>query len=57
LEVMLEDLVRLGYLRAVDARCDGHCSGCSMGSCSVAGPGRLWALTDRGSAIASRLSV
>lgn len=57
LEAMLEDLVRLGYLSAVDARCDGQCSGCSMGACSITGPGRLWALTERGSAAASRLAV
>ena len=47
LEAMLEDLARLGYLHAVDDRCEGHCAGCSMGSCSVTGPGRLWALTER----------
>jgi hypothetical protein len=57
LEAMLEDLARLGYLYTVDDRCEGHCAGCSMGSCSVTGPGRLWALTERGSLAADRLAV
>ena len=57
LEAMLEDLARLGYLRALDDRCQGHCTGCSVGSCSVTGPGRLWALTERGSLAADRLAV
>jgi DNA-binding IscR family transcriptional regulator len=57
LEMMLEDLVRLGYLRAVDDSCGGHCAGCSMGACSVAGPGRLWALTEKGSRAASQLAT
>jgi hypothetical protein len=56
LEMMLEDLVRLGYLRAVDAGCEGHCNGCSMGGCSVSGPGRLWTLTEKGSRAAGRLA-
>ena len=55
LEAMLEDLARLGYLRAVSDTCAGHCAGCSIGSCSVTGPGRLWALTDKGSGAAARL--
>jgi hypothetical protein len=48
LEAMLEDLARLGYLRAVGNECAGHCTGCPIGSCSVAGPGRLWSLTEKG---------
>jgi len=48
LEMMLEDLARLGYLQPVDNGCNGHCPGCSMGGCSVTGPGRLWTLTARG---------
>ncbi len=48
LEAMLEDLARLGYLRAVGDGCAGHCTGCSIGSCSVAGSGRLWSLTEKG---------
>jgi len=55
LEMMLEDLSRLGYLRPVDTECGGHCAGCSIGSCSIKGPGRLWALTDKGARAAARL--
>lgn len=53
LEVMLEDLARLGYLRAVSDRCGEHCSACPVGHCSVAGPGRLWSLTEKGAKAAS----
>lgn len=48
LEAMLADLARLGYLRLAGDGCTAHCSGCSMGGCSAVGPGRLWALTDKG---------
>jgi hypothetical protein len=48
LEAMLEELVRLGYLRAVATGCSGHCAGCSMAGCSVIGTSRVWALTDMG---------
>lgn len=57
LEVMLEDLAKLGYLRRVEAECGKHCTSCSIGSCSVTGPGRLWALTDKGVRAAARLSA
>jgi hypothetical protein len=55
LEMMLEDLSRLGYLRPVDSASGAHCTGCSTGSCSITGPGRLWALTDKGTRAAARL--
>ena len=48
LEAMLEDLARLGYLRAVGATCDTKCKSCPMGGCSIAGPGKLWTLTEKG---------
>lgn len=48
LEMMLEELSRLDYLRPVDRDCGAHCSSCSIGSCSITGPGRLWTLTDKG---------
>jgi hypothetical protein len=57
LELMLEDLSRFGYLRAVENGFGGHCSGCSVGGCSVVVPGRLWTLTEKGSAAASRLGA
>ena len=56
LEMMLEELSRLGYLRPVDSDCGTHCASCSIGSCSITGPGRLWTLTDRGTKAAGRLN-
>ena len=56
LEMMLEDLSRLGYLRPVDSNCGTHCASCSIGSCSITGPGRLWALTEEGTRVAARLN-
>lgn len=53
LEAMLEDLARLGYLRPVSDGCSEHCSACPIGHCSVAGPGRLWSLTEKGAKAAS----
>ena len=38
LEMMLEELSRLGYLRPVDSDCGTHCASCSIGSCSITGP-------------------
>jgi hypothetical protein len=47
LEMMLEDLARQGYLRAVGSHCDGGCAGCPLGGCSIAGPQHIWMLTDK----------
>lgn len=57
LEVMLEDLAQRGYLRAVNEGCGGHCQGCAVGGCSIAGPGRLWTLTAKGAQAAARLDA
>jgi hypothetical protein len=54
LEMMLEDLGRLGYLRVVGDGCGGHCGGCAVGGCSIAGPGQLWTLTEKGIRAATR---
>jgi hypothetical protein len=54
LEMMLEDLARIGYLRSVGDGCGGHCAGCAIGGCSIAGPARLWALTEKGTRAAAR---
>ncbi len=44
-EMMLEDLTRMGYLRPVDGQCGDRCSACPLkGTCAVAGGGRVWAL-------------
>jgi hypothetical protein len=57
LEVGLEDLARLGYLRSINDNCGDHqCSACPIGHCSVTGPGRLWSLTEKGAQAAVRLS-
>jgi len=49
LEQMIEDLVRMGYLRAVGESCAEHCAGCSLReSCALGGPGGIWALTEKG---------
>ena len=54
LEAMLEDLARLGYLRSAGDSCQGVCTSCSIGSCAVTGPCRLWTLTEKGAKAASR---
>jgi FeoC like transcriptional regulator len=56
LEMMLEDLGRQGYLRSVSSGCEGGCAGCSSGGCSIAGPGQVWTLTEKGATAAARLS-
>ena len=44
-EMMLEDLTRMGYLRPVDGQCGDRCSVCPLkGTCAVAGDERVWAL-------------
>ena len=53
LEAMLEDLGRLGYLRPAETACGDNCHDCPMGGCSVAGRGRLWALTEKGARAAT----
>ena len=49
IEVMLEDLTRMGYLKAVGGECGGGCAGCSLaGLCATGKDGRVWALADKG---------
>ena len=46
-EVMLEDLCRMGYLKRVVGGCGEKCASCSMsGLCAAGGDGQLWALTE-----------
>ncbi|MBN1815413.1 MAG: hypothetical protein JXA14_26510 [Anaerolineae bacterium] len=48
-EVMLEDLCRMGYLKQVGGECGGKCSVCPMaGLCAVGGGEKLWVLTEKG---------
>ena len=44
-EMMLEDLSRMGYLREVGGECAGKCASCSEADLCVAGSrSKLWAL-------------
>jgi hypothetical protein len=52
-EVMLEDLTRMGYLKLVGEECAEGCAACPLaGRCAVgapslgAGGGRVWALAE-----------
>ena len=57
LEMMLEDLARLGYLHPVTGGCDSNCTSCSIGGCSVTGRGRLWSLTSKGASAAAQIPM
>lgn len=57
LDVLVEELVRLGYLRSVANGCSSHCSDCAAGGCTVVGQGRVWTLTEKGARAAARLSA
>ncbi len=53
LEGMIDQLVRMGYLRPVKADCLGACSGCAESSmCKTTDSGRLWTLTEAGERVA-----
>jgi predicted ArsR family transcriptional regulator len=47
-EMMLEDLCRMGHLKRVGGACGGKCTTCSVaGLCAAGGADKLWALTER----------
>ncbi|HEY73438.1 MAG: hypothetical protein B6I35_08755 [Anaerolineaceae bacterium 4572_32.2] len=47
-EMMLEDLGQMGYLKRVGGECGGGCGGCSLARlCSVGSGGQVWALVER----------
>jgi len=49
LESMIDELVRMGYLRPIQADCGESCSSCPMSSsCGIGGSGRMWVLTEAG---------
>lgn len=49
LEQMIDELVRLGYLKPVVGDCDDRCAGCPFAAkCTIGGGGRIWALTEKG---------
>ena len=58
-EQMIEQMVRLGYLKTVNPGCSaGTCSRCSQASlCSMQPRARLWTVTERGRRLAARRSV
>jgi len=48
-EMMLEALGRMGYLKRLGGECGGGCGACSMaGLCSVGSGGEVWALAEKG---------
>ena len=48
IEVMLEDLGRMGYLKRVGGECGEGCGGCSLaGLCSAGSSGQVWALAEK----------
>lgn len=50
-DVMLEDLGRMGYIRLMEASCGASCDSCPMsGLCASGSNGRVWVLTEKGSA-------
>jgi len=52
LESIIDQLVRIGYLKPLDGSCTDSCNGCPMaGTCSVGGLGRVWVLTEDGKRI------
>jgi len=47
-EAMLEDLVRMGYLKRVGGVCAESCGNCPMvGLCAAGSSGQLWALVEK----------
>jgi predicted ArsR family transcriptional regulator len=51
-ELMLEDLVHMGYLRQTGGQCGQSCAGCSLaGLCAAGEGGRVWALTEKGGSL------
>jgi hypothetical protein len=53
LEMMLEDLARLGYLRRVGDDCGERCLTCHSGGCVTMSPGQIWTLTSKGAQAAA----
>lgn len=48
LEQMLQQLVRMGYIRLVANRCGIHCAGCPQTrACAIEDRARVWALTEK----------
>jgi len=46
---MIDELVRIGYLKPVVGDGDDRCAGCPFAAeCSIGGAGRIWALAEKG---------
>jgi len=47
-EMMIEDLSRMGRLTPVAADCDERCAGCPLAACgAIGGAGRVWTLAEK----------
>lgn len=56
LQQMIEDLARVGYLRALGDSCQGRCEACPVsGVCAIGSRGQAWSLTEKGSQAAQRM--
>lgn len=45
-ELMLEELARLGYLRSLEQHCGAACESCRLSGLCAAGGGRVWMLAE-----------
>ena len=46
-EMMLDDLCRMGYLKRVGGECGGTCASCAVADlCAAGSRGKLWALAE-----------
>ena len=49
LEQMIDELVRIGYLKPVAGDCHHRCAGCPFATqCAIGGVSGIWALTEKG---------
>ena len=49
LQQMIDELVRIGYLKPVAEDGNDRCAGCPFaGKCAIDGTGRIWTLTNKG---------
>lgn len=49
LQQMIDELVRIGYLKPVAGDCHHRCAGCPFATqCAIGGTTRIWALAEKG---------
>ena len=47
-EMMIEDLVRMGHLAVATGSCGGRCAACPLAkACAIGGSSRIWTLTEK----------